>query len=194
MHAFRPPEIIETDDLILRPPRAGDAQALFDDFFSDAETMLDMPSRRHTRLEETIAVIEESQVGWRTGLFVRWLLEDKVTGRLTGMIELRPWPPRVEVGFMFCRRGALRRRRAGFYAFRKVVEWAIAQPLIFRVFATCSVDGRAHSWMERFGFTREATLKNYECRPNRGVLAGDSYLYALTRPAPPPMPPGFPAA
>jgi RimJ/RimL family protein N-acetyltransferase len=185
MYAFRPPQIIETDDLILRPPRANDAQALFDDFFSDTETMRDLTTPRHTRLEQTIGAIEQSIQGWHTGLLIRWLLEDKKTHRLIGMIELRPSPPRVELGLMSCRRGAW------FYAVRKVIEWTIAQPLIFRVYATCAVDGAAHSWMERIGFTREAMLKNYECRPNVGVVAGDSYLFAMTRPAPRPISDGF---
>ena len=38
----------------------------------------------------------------------------------------------------------------------------------------------------RLGFTLEAKLTNYEARPNLGLPAGDSYLFAMTRPVTPP--------
>jgi [ribosomal protein S5]-alanine N-acetyltransferase len=60
---------------------------------------------------------------------------------------------------------------------------------VYRVFACCAVDGAAHSSMERLGFVQEARLTNHEPRPNRGLAANDSFLYALTRPAPVPPEP-----
>ena len=181
MSLFRFPALIESDTLRLRPPQPGDAQALFDEMLGDAATMRDLSVKRHMQLEETLAFIEESQEGWRDGTLIRWLLEDRATGCLTAMIELRPHPPRVELGVMISRSGGVRRRRAGLYALRKLLVWLLAQPPFLRIYAYCAVDGDAQSAMERLGFTLEARLTNYECRPNRGVLAGDSYLFAMTR-------------
>lgn len=182
MSAFRPPEIIESDELLWRPPEPGDAQALFDEMFSDPQTMRHLTYRLHRTLDETRAFIALSELEWKAGAQARWVLQDKATGRLTALVELKPWPPRAEIGVMISRRGGARRRRAGIDSLRKFLRWLIAQPQIYRVFACCSVDGDAHSAMERLGFTLEAKLTNYEYRPNLPIPVGDSYLYAMTRP------------
>jgi len=182
MSPFRFPALIESADLLMRPPEPRDARALFGEMLGDVETTRHLSFKRHTQLDETLAFIDDSAHGWRSGELIRWVLEDRASGRLTGMIELRPHPPRVEVGVMISRRGGARRRRAGLHALRKLLAWMLAQPPILRIYAYCAVDGDAHSSMEKLGFTLEAKLTNYECRPNLGVLAGDSYLYAMTRP------------
>ncbi|MFL9864597.1 GNAT family N-acetyltransferase [Paraburkholderia fungorum] len=187
MSQFRPPELIESDELLLRPPEPRDAAMLFDEMLGDPGTTRYLCCRCHVSLDETLTFIDESQRGWQDGTLIRWVLEDKSSGRLTALIELRPRPPRAELGVVISRHGGARRRRAGLYALRKLLKWLLAQPPIFRIYAYCAVDGDAHSSMERLGFTLEAKLINHECRPNLGLLAGDSYLYAMTRPliAPP---------
>ena len=192
MSQFRPPEYIESDDLLLRPPEARDAQALFDEMLGDAETVRHLGFLRHATPDETLSFIEDAQRGWQDGTLIRWVMEIKANGRLAGLMELRPQPPRVELGLIFSRPGAAHRQRAGFHALRQVLKWLLAQPPIFRIYAHCAVDGKAHSFMERLGFTLEGTLINYECRPNLGLLAGDCYLYAMTRPLV--SPPVTPAA
>ncbi|WP_254608244.1 GNAT family N-acetyltransferase [Burkholderia lata] len=172
---------------MLRPLEFGDAEELFDCIFSDFETMRDLAWRIHTRIEETRCFINFSKAGWEAGTFVHWALKCKQTHRITALIELRIEAPRIELGYVICRRGATRRRRSGILAIRKLTAWLINQPGIYRVFAHCSVDGRSHTMMERMGFQLEGVVRNHEARPNIGVLAGDSYLYAMTRAAPPPM-------
>lgn len=186
MSVFRAPELIESNELLLRPPEPRDAQALYDEMFSDPDTVRHLTYLRHTSLDDTLAFIDIAQKDWESGALPRWVLEDKATGRIVGLIELQPWPPRAEFCFVISRRGGARRRRASLDALRKFLRWLIAQPQIYRVFACCAVDGNAHSVMERLGFTLEAKLTNYEARPNLGLAAGDSYLYAMTRPLKPP--------
>lgn len=180
---LHPPQLIESDELLLRPLTPKDTAALFDEMLSDAGTMRYLPFPRHTTLDETLAYIEESRRGWESGELIRWVLTDKVTGNLTGLIQLVPCPPRVEIGFIISREGGSRKRRAFFYALRKLIKWLMAQPVVYRLYACCATDGYSHSFMERLGFVLEAKLTNYECRPNIGMLAGDSYLYVITRPA-----------
>lgn len=188
MCPFRPPRLIESDTLLLRPPKPEDAQALFDDMFSDEETMRFLSFSRHTRIEETRAYIEESLEGWETGWMIRWVVEDKATGSLTALLQLMPQPPRAELGLILSRRGPSRRRRTGLKALRTLIKWIVAQPLIYRLYAYCAVDGTAHTSMERLGFVREARITNHEARPNLGLPAGDSYLFAMTRPVEVPKP------
>jgi ribosomal-protein-alanine N-acetyltransferase len=191
MMPFRPPQLIESDEILLRPPAPEDAQALFDEMLSDAETMRYLPFPRHTTLDDTLEYIEESRRGWESGSLLRWLLVDKATGHLTALIQLEPRPPRAEIGVIISRQGGSRKRRAGLQVLRKLIKWLLAQPAIYRLYACCATDGPAQSAMERLGFVLEAKLTNYESRPNMGVVVGDSYLYVMTRSAA--VPPATPA-
>jgi [ribosomal protein S5]-alanine N-acetyltransferase len=183
MH-FVPLESMDTPQLLLRPLTLADAPALFDQMLGDVDTMRDLPVPRHRNVEQTAAFIDEALHGWEDGTLIRYTLECKETGRLTALIELKPALPRVEVGVIISRQGGARRRRAGVLALQDLLDWLIEQPGVYRLFACCAVDGAAHSSMERLGFVQEALLRNHEPRPNRGLLADNSYLYARTRPVP----------
>ncbi|MGV2292948.1 GNAT family N-acetyltransferase [Trinickia sp. YCB016] len=181
---FKPLDTMETPDLLLRPFTAADAPALFEQMLNDPETMRDLPFVRHVTLDQTAAYIEDAERGWRDGTLIRYALECRKTGQLTGTIELKPALPRIEIGAIISRRGGARRRRAGVFALQDLVDWLIEQPGVFRVFAYCAVDGASHSSMKRLGFVCEGLVKSYEPRPNRGLPAGDSYLFSKTRIAP----------
>ena len=86
MMQFRPPQLIESEEILLRPPSPADAQALFDEMLSDAETTRYLPFPRHTVLEDTLEYIEESRRGWESGSLLRWLLVDKASGNITGTV------------------------------------------------------------------------------------------------------------
>ncbi|MFM0081606.1 GNAT family protein [Paraburkholderia sediminicola] len=186
---FIPLDSMETPYLRLRPLTLADAPALFDQMLGDAATMRDLPVLRHTGVAQTAEFVDEALRGWDDGSLIRYTLECTETGRLTALIELKPTLPRVEIGVIISRHGGARRRRAGVLALQELIDWLIEQPGVYRVFACCAVDGAAHSSMERLGFVQEARLTNHEPRPNRGLAAADSYLYALTRPAPVPPEP-----
>jgi ribosomal-protein-alanine N-acetyltransferase len=187
---FIPLDSMETPYLRLRPLTLADAPALFDQMLGDAGTMRDLPVLRHIGVAQTVEFVDEALRGWEDGSLIRYALECKETGRLTALIELKPTLPRVEIGVIISRHGGARRRRAGILALQELIDWLIEQPGVYRVFACCAVDGAAHSSMERLGFVQEAILTNHEPRPNRGLAAAHSYLYALTRPAAvPPEPP-----
>lgn len=181
---FAPLERMETPQLVLRPLTLADAPALFDQMLGDAGTMHDLPVPRHRSVEESTAFVDEALRGWQDGTLIRYALECRETGRLTALIELKPALPRIEVGVIISRHGGARRRRAGVLALQDLLDWLIEQPGVYRLFACCAVDGAAHSSMERLGFVQEALLRNHEPRPNRGLVADDSYLYALTRAVP----------
>jgi len=186
---LKPLDTLETEHLILRPLQPSDAPALFDSMLGDIDTMRDMPIERHRSVAQTARFIDEASAGWLDATLIRYVLVCRETGRLTALIELKPTLPRVEIGVIISRKGAARKRRAGVLALQELLDWLIEQPGVFRVFASCAVDGAAHSSMKRLGFECEGTLKSYEPRPNTHQLAADSYLFAITRPAPVPPPP-----
>ena len=63
-----------------------------------------------------------------------------------------------------------------------VMEWAFAQPAIFRVWAVCDVDNEASAGLlERNGFHQEGILRKWSVHPNVSDVPRDCYCYAKTR-------------
>ncbi|MGC3030008.1 GNAT family N-acetyltransferase [Burkholderia sp. DN3021] len=186
MNAIRPPELIETERLHLRPLTADDAREAFDALFGDPATTLDLPWPMHRSVDETHACIGRLAEGWRSGAFFSWGLFEKRDGRLIGTLEMHGRLPRVEIGLVTSFAPGRVRTRAWSEMLRRFLDWLIAQPGVYRIEAFCSVTGRAAPFMPKLGFVSEGVVRNYEARPNRGMSAGDSYLFAITR-APGPL-------
>jgi RimJ/RimL family protein N-acetyltransferase len=181
---FNPPRIIETERLWLRPFVESDAEQLYYALLGDPEVMEWLPRRTLESVDEALLYIRECDAGWKNKTMFTWVFEDKQTGHLCSMLELRPALPRIELGVASAQRLAWRRRRASLEAFRKVLHWTIAQPNVYRVYACCAPSGKSAPTMEKLGFKYEGRLVNWEPRPNRGLVADDALLYALTRTAP----------
>nr|WP_082720721.1 GNAT family protein [Burkholderia sp. ABCPW 14] len=181
MNAFRPPELIETERLRMRPLVDDDAHEAFDALFGDPVTTLDLPWPMHRSVDESRASIRRLADGWRSGTFFSWGLFEKRDGCLIGTLEMHGCPPRVEIGLLTSFAPGRVRTRAWSEMLRKILGWLIAQPGVYRIEAFCSVTGKAAPFMPRLGFVCEGAVRNYEARPNRGMSAGDSYLFAITK-------------
>jgi [ribosomal protein S5]-alanine N-acetyltransferase len=181
MITYEPIVRIETAGLLLRPLEADDTQMLFEQMLSDADTVKDLAFVRHHDVYATHEYVTEAIVGWTVGSIYRYALVCARSGVLTGIIELTPRLPQITLGVTISRKGGHRRRRAGITLLRELLRRLLDQPGVYRICAYCAVDGRAYSSLERLGFKREGLLVNYETRPNRGLAAADSYIYAMTR-------------
>jgi RimJ/RimL family protein N-acetyltransferase len=181
MKPFDPPRVIETERLWLRPFVESDAEQLFYALLGDPDVMEWLPRRVLESVDEAILYIRECEAGWNNKTMFTWVFEDKETGHLCSMLELRPCLPRIELGVASAQKLAWRRRRASLEAFRKLVHWTIAQPNVYRIHAFCSPYGKSAPTMEKLGFKYEGRLTNWEARPNRGLVADDAMLFALTR-------------
>jgi RimJ/RimL family protein N-acetyltransferase len=101
---------------------------------------------------------------------------------LLGCIELRVSPPKADFGYIFSEMAW--GQGFGTEVATAVVNWAIAQPQIFRVWATCHPDNMASvRVLEKAGLSYEATLANWEARPQIDEPAGPSAVYAITKSA-----------
>ena len=80
-------------------------------------------------------------VAWRRGATRPWVITARGDDRPFGMIELRPSGHRAEIGYVLGRpwwgQGFMTE------AARAVVEWGLAQPAMFRVWAVTDVDNVA---------------------------------------------------
>ena len=115
-----------------------------------------------------------------SGAAFPWAIVQKADDGLMGVIELRLSPPKGDFGYILGERFW----GNGFAteAARAVVDWAFNQSGIFRVWATCHPDNVASAKvLKKAGLRLEATLANWEARPQLGELAGPSLSFARTR-------------
>jgi ribosomal-protein-alanine N-acetyltransferase len=177
---MRPPEIFETERLVLRPPRAADARAIFEGYAQDAEVVRYLVWRPHKDIGETEQFLERCEERSAAGEEFPWAITLKPTGELIGMAGLRPRGFKADVGYVLARR--FWGRGYTLEALRPIVEWALKQPGIFRVWALCDVDNRASARvLEKVGMTREGRLRRYSLHPNVSDEPRDSYCYAVVK-------------
>ncbi len=67
-------------------------------------------------------------------------------------------------------------------ALTAVVQWAFAQPGIYRVWATCDVDNVASAGvLERVGMQREGVLRRWLVHPNVSDRPRDCFCYSIVK-------------
>jgi RimJ/RimL family protein N-acetyltransferase len=174
---------LETSRLSLRPIALSDASDIFYGYASDVEATKFMIFSRHRSPHESHEFARRCVACWQDGSASPWAILARDTAKFLGAIELRLRPPKADFGYILCK--AFWGCGYATEAATAVVSCAIAQPGIFRVWATCHPDNvRSARVLEKSGLKLEGRLANWEPRPNIGEPAGDSLVYALTRPAP----------
>lgn len=177
---MKPPEILETERLILRKPREMDAQGIFDTYGQDRQVTRYMTWRPNTNATQTAQFVRESIAGWKEEKRYPWVIVLKEKDELIGMIELRPAGFKAEIGYVMARahwgHGIMTE------AARSIVRWALAQPEIYRVWAVCDVENIASARvLEKVGMMREGILRRYLIHPNLSDEPRDCYCYAVVR-------------
>jgi RimJ/RimL family protein N-acetyltransferase len=175
------PKEFHTDRLRLRPVERADAVEIFQTYAGEAAPTLFMPFARHRDIAESVAFAERCADCWASGSAFPWAIVEKASETFIGVLELRLSPPKADFGYIlgepFWGRGFASE------AATAVVGWAIAQPAIYRVWATCHPSNAASAGvLRKAGLRYEAMLANWESRPQLGEIAGPSACYALTKP------------
>jgi len=177
---MRPPEIIETPRLTLRPPLMADAEAVFTGYAHDAEVVKYLTWRPHENLEETRDFVRRCISAWEDGSAYPWIITRKEDGRLIGMIESRIAGFSLNLGYTLARaywgRGYMPE------AARAVTDWGLSQQGIFRVWALCDVENSASARvMEKIGMRREGILRRCIIHPNVSDDPRDVYCYSIVK-------------
>ncbi len=134
--------------------------------------------RPHADVEETKAFLGRCERSWSDGAAFPWVLI--VAGEPVGMVEIAIQEYGVPCGYVLARRAWGQGLMAE--ALRPIVEWALAQPPIFRVWATCDVENRRSARvLEKVGMEFEGTLRRYVLHPNVSDEPRDALLYARTK-------------
>jgi ribosomal-protein-alanine N-acetyltransferase len=177
---MKPPEFIETSRLILRLPQMADAGAIFTGYAQDLEVVKYLTWRPHPDIETTRAFLQRCIQGWESGSAFPWVIVLKENQKLVGMIEMHINDYRADLGYGLAR--SFWGRGFATEAVKAIVDWALAQASIFRVWAVCDVENLASARvLEKAGLQREGLLRRYILHPNISREPRDVYCYAKVK-------------
>jgi len=177
---INPPEILETERLRLRKPVLQDAEEIFRKYAQDPEVTKYLTWRPNRKAEETQDFLRGCLEAWDEGKSFHWTIVRKEDNKLLGMITARVDDHRWELGYALARsywgEGYMTE------GVKKLVDWALAQEEIYRVWSVCDVDNLASARvMEKAGMQREGILRRWSMHPTVSDEPRDSYCYAITK-------------
>jgi len=177
---MKPPELIETPRLRLRLPEIGDAGAIFEQYAQDAEVTRYLTWKPHRSREETVGFLKGVLSAWRERSAYAWVITRKPDHCLLGMIALRLEGHKANLGYVLTR--AYWGQGYMTEAAQPVVELALQQSEIFRLWAVCDVDNLASARvLEKLGMSREGRLRRWIMHPNISAEPRDCWCYALIK-------------
>jgi RimJ/RimL family protein N-acetyltransferase len=177
----RPPEIIETQRLRLREPRPDDAEAIHRKYGRDPEVARYVTWRPDQSLDQLREFVATRLERWGRGEGFAWVVTVRGDDTPIGMVELRPQRRHMaEVSYVVSRR--FWNRGYATEAVGAVVRWAMAQPVIYRVWAVCDVENTASARvLEKVGMEREGILRRWIVHPNISNEPRDCYCYSIVK-------------
>lgn len=169
--------VVDTERLLLRPPKPEDLESIFERYASDTEVTRYLGWPRHTSVEDTKAFVGFSMAEW-----ARWgagplLVFDKVSGTLLGASGLvMETPDRAATGYVLARDAWGK----GYATESLLAMIALAAELkVARLYALCHVDHQASSHvLEKCGFQHEGVLPRHSVFPNLSPEPLDVLSYA----------------
>jgi len=174
------PDSISTPRLLLRRPRATDAQPVFDAYAQDARVCRSMVWSPHRELAETERFIAGCMASWEVGDRMAYVLAETGADRAVGMLEARLQGSTIDIGYVL--EPALWGRGLMTEAVHALASAALAQPRFFRVQATCDVANTASArTLEKAGFAREGRLERHTVHPNLSPEPRACFMYARVR-------------
>lgn len=175
---LRPVERFETDRLVVRRVRGDDAAALFHAFGgSDEATRFLTWSPKSSADEYQLFLDQVALPAWEDLTGFHWVI-DEGDGPF-GMVSLDPGAHGLELGYVLSPeqwgRGLMAEAAA------PVVDWALNEPDVYRVWATCDCENTASvRVLEKLSFEFEGTLRRWTVHPNIGPEPRDSFCFSRT--------------
>ncbi len=177
---MQPPERIETERLVLRKPRMEDAPDIFRAYAQDTEVTHYLTWRPHKSVEETHQIVGQMLNYWETGSAYPYAITTNESDTIIGMIAMHPDGFRLGIGYVLAR--AHWGKGYASEATQAIIDWALGQPSIDRVYATTDVENIASRHvLEKVGMQCEGILRKYIIHPNISDIPRDSYIYAITK-------------
>lgn len=176
----RPPDTFATARLVARRPRLEDAPAVFAAYAADPEVTRYLSWAPHASVDTLREYLRLTISDWETGASFRYELCLRGSDDPVGSLRLLPEGARVMLGYVLAR--PLWGRGLMAEALRFGVEWALAQPDVYRAYAFCDVENPASARvMEKVGMEREGVLRRYHTCPTLSPEPRDCLIYAKVR-------------
>jgi RimJ/RimL family protein N-acetyltransferase len=173
------PAELATERLVLRKPVREDARAIYEGYARDPEVIRYLAFAGAQTMEDVEKFLERALHGWDAGTILTWAITLRPEGTLIGMIDVR-LESHANVGYVLSR--AYWNRGYTTEALRAVVQWAMGQPEIFRLWAVCDVENAASARvMEKAGMECEGILRRWTVLPNRSDMPRDCYCYSSVK-------------
>src|SRR5438477_1440006 len=166
--------------MLLRKPRVADAPLMCSAYAQDPAVTRYLTWRPHADIVETRAAIDRFLAAWEKQEEFCWLLFASDTGQMIGSIAARAEDSGFNLGFLLARS----HWGLGYMpeAITAVVDWALTQPWVSRIWAACDVENYSSARaLEKAGFTREGVLPTFQFIPNIASTSRDCYAYARAR-------------
>ena len=171
---------METERLLLRPIGVEDSAAVFETYANDPQITRFATWVPHATVAETQRYLQACEIAWREGTAFPWAILRKSDGKLIGSAELRIDDHKAEIGYLIAR--SLWGQGYASEAARALVDWAFAQPDIFRVWATCDAENLASARvLEKAGLVFEGRIQRWLRRPGLHGAPRDVLFYARVK-------------
>ena len=177
---MKPPEIVETFRLILRPPTLEDAEIIFNKYTQDPEVTRYLVWSPHQSIEITKVFLGRCQRCWAEETAFPWVMTLKGENTILGMIEMRVSGNKADFGYAIAREYW----NQGYTteAVQSLVQWALDQEEIYQVWAVCDLDNPASARvLEKAGLEREGILRRFSVHPALSPEPRDCYCYSIVK-------------
>jgi [ribosomal protein S5]-alanine N-acetyltransferase len=171
--------VLDTPRLRLRTLREDDAAAVYA-YGRDPAVTRFVSWPRHRSLDDATTFLEYAATAVSSGREMQWALARRDDDTMIGTAGVRLQGHRVELGYVIAQphwgRGYATE------AATRIVQWALENPAVVRVWAYCHVDNAASARvLEKAGMVREGRLSAWVVFPNLSAAAGDCWCYARVR-------------
>ncbi len=173
-----------------------DAQNNFARYASDPEVTRYLPWRPHKNVEETRTFLDHLLKSIESGETFAWVIESLKDPRIVGLTTINIESSR-ESDFLSTEEERSRYckvliayhlaryewgRGYATEAVRALIDWALDQPQVVRIWTVVDVDNAASiRVLEKLGMIREGLLKRWSIHPNVSSMPRDYYSYSLTK-------------
>jgi RimJ/RimL family protein N-acetyltransferase len=165
---------------VLRIPSLADAGAIFNSYAQDPKVLRYLTWLPHKNIQETEGFVAECIGGWKSGARFPYVIVLSESDEVMGMIEIRINDFRADVGYVISRQHWGKGMAPE--ALRSLVNWALGQEAIYRVWALCDVDNLASARvLEKVGMQREGLLRRQIIHPNISDEPRDCHCYAAVK-------------
>lgn len=177
---MKPPDTVETSRLRLRKPRPNDAEDIFRKYAQDPIVSKYAVWSPHENIKETRDFVHRCIQSWEDKTAFPWVIELKSNCELIGMIELRMEKHRADMGYVIA--GPYWGNGYATEALKSIIDLALSQANIFRVWAVCDIENKASARvMEKAGMQKEGIFRRYIVHPNISEEPRDCFCYSVVK-------------